>query len=83
MPAPQLGISTVRQRLYRGRCIHNDQLDGVIGLFNERRAELEEALFPVGIRNVKSAAAYIASFYRTINDAKQRERSIEKRCLPD
>jgi len=80
-PAPQLGISTVRQRLYRGRCIHNDQLDGVIGLFNERRAELEEALFPDGIRNVKSAAGYIASFYRTINDAKQRERSIEKRCL--
>ena len=80
-PAPQLGISTVRKRLYRGRCVHNDQLDGVIGLFNERRAELEEALFPDGIRNVKSAAGYIASFYRTINDAKQRERSIEKRCL--
>jgi hypothetical protein len=83
MPAPQLGISTVRQRLYRGRCIHNDQLDGVIRLFNERRAELEEALFPDGIRNVKSAADYIARFYRTINDAKQRARSIEKRCLPN
>ena len=81
MPAPQLGISTVRQRLYRGRCIHNDQLDGVIRLFNKRRAELEEALFPVGIRKVKSAADYVASFYRTINDAKQRERSIAKRCL--
>ena len=83
MPAPQLGISTVRQRLYRGRCVHNDQLDGVIRLFNERRAELEEVLLPDGIRNVKSAADYIASFYRTINDAKQRERSIEKRCLPN
>jgi hypothetical protein len=82
-PAPQLGISTVRQRLFRGRCIHNDQLDDVIRLFNERRAELEEALFPDGIRNVKSAADYIASFYRIINDAKQRARSIEKRCLPN
>ena len=82
-PAPQLGISTVRQRLYRGRCIHNDHLDGVIRLFTERRAELEEALFPDGIRNVRSAAGYIASFYRIINDAKQRERSIEKRCLPN
>jgi len=82
-PAPQLGISTVRQRLYRGRCIHNDQLDGAIRLFNEHRAELEEALFPDGIRNVRSAADYVASFYRIINNAKQRERSIEKRCLPD
>ena len=82
-PAPQLGISTVRQRLFRGRCIHNDQLEDVIRLFNERRAELEEALFPDGIRNVKSAADYIASFYRIINDAKQRARSIEKRCLPN
>jgi hypothetical protein len=83
MPAPQLGISTVRQRLYRGRCVHNDQLDGAIRLFNERRASLEEALLPDGIRNVKTAADYVASFYRTINDAKQRERSIEKRCLPN
>jgi hypothetical protein len=81
MPAPQLGISTVRQRLYRGRCVHNDQLDSVIQLLNERRAELEEALLPDGIRNEKTAADYVASFYRIINDAKQRERSIEKRCL--
>jgi len=41
MPAPQLGIKSVTQRLYRGRCIHNEQLDGVIDLFNERREGLE------------------------------------------
>lgn len=81
MPAPQLGIKSVRQRLYRGRCIHNEQLDGVIELFNERREGLEEALLQPGIRNEKMAADYIASFYRIINDAKQREKQIEKRCM--
>ena len=81
MPAPQLGIKSVRQRLYRGRCIHNEQLDGVIELFNERREGLEEALLQPGIRNEKKAADYVASFYRIINDAKQREKQIEKRCL--
>ncbi len=80
-PAPQLGIRSVKQRLYRGRCVHNEQLDGVIDLFNERREQLEAVLLLDGIRNKKIAADYIAAFYRIINDAKQREKHIEKRCL--
>lgn len=81
VPAPQLGIRSVRQRLYRGRCIHNDQLDSVVRLFNERRGKIEEALFPAGTRKAKSAVDYVDSFYRIINDARQRQRSIENRCL--
>lgn len=81
-PAPQLGIKSVRQRLYRGRCVHKDQLDQVIQLFNERRNELETALLPEGSRNKKSVTSYIASFYKTINDPGTRARDIENRCLP-
>jgi hypothetical protein len=81
-PARQLGIRSVRQRLFRGRCAHNDELDEVITVFNERRAELEAALLVEGIRNRKSAASYIASFYKTINDPGARARSIDNRCLP-
>jgi hypothetical protein len=80
-PAPQLGIRSVRQRLYRGRCVHSGQLDGVIALFNERRPQIETALLVSGIRDPKSASKYIDSFYRIINDPKQHTKHIEKRCM--
>ncbi len=80
-PAPQLHIRSVRQRLYRGRCAHSEQLDAVIELFNERRPQLESALLVEGLRNRKSAVNYIASFYRIINDPKQRSNYIESRCV--
>ena len=80
-PAPQLHIRSVRQRLYRGRCAHSEQLDAVIELFNERRPQLEGALLVEGLRNRKSAVKYIESFYRIINDPKQRSNYIETRCV--
>ena len=79
--AKPLPIKTVRQRLFRGRCIHQDQMEPAIALFNERRQQLEMALMPEGRSEHKRTATYVDSFYRIINDAKQRERSIEKRCL--
>jgi hypothetical protein len=80
-PARQLGLRSVRQRLFRGRCAHNDQLDAVIELFNDRRSELETALLVEGIRDRRSAASYVASFYQVINDPRLRSKYIEDRCL--
>jgi len=79
--AAPLPIKTVRQRLYRGRCSHLDQMDPTVALFNERRQQLELALMPDGPRNDKSTASYIDGFFRIINDPKQRERYIDKACL--
>ena len=82
-PAPELGIHSVRQRLYRGRCMHLDRLDATIALFNEHRGDIETALLPSGLdaRTRNSAAKYIDDFYRIVNDPVQRERYIENRCL--
>ena len=80
-PAEQLRIRSVRQRLWRGRCVHNAELDGVVALFNERRAELESALVKPGARGAGSARKYIEAFYKIINDPKKRQKTIEKRCL--
>jgi len=79
--ASPLPIKTVRQRLYRGRCSHLDQLDPAVALFNERRQQLELALMPDGLRNDKSTASYIDGFFRIINAPKQRERYIDTACL--
>jgi len=80
-PVPQLGIRSVRQRLWRGRCVHNDQLESVIQTFNEKRAELEAALLPEGMKNRKSAQRYIDAFYDIINNPKRVKKNILEQCL--
>ncbi|HEX9851703.1 MAG TPA: hypothetical protein VGA68_01765 [Woeseiaceae bacterium] len=83
LPAEELGIRSVRQRLYRGRCLNLDQLDATIAPFNAHRAELESALLPDIMQGKlrSNALRYIDEFYRTINDPLQREEKIENRCL--
>ena len=73
LPSLQFGIRSVRVRLYRGRCRHNDQLLKTIELFNERRNELEAALVPeiLSKRPRKSALKYLNTFFETINDSKK------------
>jgi hypothetical protein len=82
-PSEGLGLNSVRQRLYRGRCMNLDHLDATIALFNSRRAELETALLPDSLQGKyrESAIRYINEFYKIINDPLQREKNIENRCL--
>ena len=80
-PADQLRLRSVRQRLWRGRCAHGDELDEVIALFNERREAIEAALQVPGMRDSRRPMQYIDTFYEIINDPKKRQRSIDKRCL--
>jgi hypothetical protein len=80
-PAEQLSIRSVRQRLWRGRCVHNGEIDAVIELFNERRADVESALLVEGIRDPKSVRSYIEQFYEIINDPERRAKYIYERCM--
>jgi hypothetical protein len=80
-PAEQLGIRSVRQRLWRGRCVHNGEVDAAIAVFNEKREALTNALLVDGIRDQKSGRSYIELFYKVINDPKQRKRNIDDKCL--
>jgi len=82
-PSEMLGIRSVRQRVFRGRCSNIDQLDGSIAIFNERRAAIEAALLPAGLvdKPRKSAAKYIDEFYEIINDPKKRQKRIIDKCV--
>ena len=82
-PAHGLGIRSVRQRLFRGRCLNIKHLDESIAMFNELRPQIEEALNPPGIdqRSRKRALKYIDGFYEIVNDPKKRKREIEDDCL--
>jgi hypothetical protein len=83
MPAEGLGIRSVKQRLFRGRCMNLKHLDESIAKFNESRPQIEEALNPPAIdkRSRKKALKYIDDFYEIINDPKKRKKQIEDDCL--
>jgi len=83
MPAEGLGIRSVKQRIFRGRCLNLRHLDESIEKFNELRPQIEEALNPPEIdqRSRKSALKYIDDFYEIVNDPKKRKKEIEDDCL--
>lgn len=83
MPADALNIRSVRQRLYRGRCRHNDQLESAIALFNEKRAVMEKYLLPESLppRLRNTTSTYIDAFYKIVNDPDDLQRQVIDACI--
>lgn len=81
-PNPALRIQSVRQRLYRGLCAMNDELEWVIQRLNEQRAEVEGAFDSerVSKRRRNSALVYLRDSYEIINDPEQRNEEIVEAC---
>jgi hypothetical protein len=82
IPSDALPIKSVRQRLYRGFCSGNAQLDATIALFNDKRSAIED-LFDresQGPSRNKSALKYLRGFYEIVNDPKKRQKQIIDRC---
>jgi hypothetical protein len=82
MPAEGLPISSVKQRLYRGRCVHNKQLQTTIALFNEKRGELGAALAPPELRDRsrKKVLKYLDGFYEIVNDPDELNKKVIEKC---
>jgi hypothetical protein len=84
LPNPRFKLRTVRQRLYRGRCVNNGYLPATLQLFNDKRDDIEAL-----IRNqpglvsgaAKQMLAYIKQFYGIINNPGRLDREIVKRCI--
>ena len=82
-PHPALPIRSVRQRLYRGLCAMNGELEWAIQRLNERRAEVERAFDSERVSDRRSNAAldYLRESYEIINDSEQRNKEIVEACL--
>ncbi len=82
LPSLSFGIRNVRQRLYRGRCRHNEQFDQTFSLFNERRTEIEAALTPSAMseKSQKTTLKYVNGFYKIINDPQEVSRRLIDKC---
>lgn len=84
-PNPRFGISTVKVRLYRGRCVNNELLPETLQHFRDKRAEIEALienqpeLTPATQRNLLK---YIDSFYGVIDKPRRVNYRIVDACLP-
>lgn len=82
--APEgLGINSVRQRVFRGYCVHNDALPAVLERFRARRDAVfatidSETRLSESAR--RSAHAFIQGFYEIIDDPGRVNRQMVQRC---
>ena len=81
-PAPQLGIRTVQDRLYRGPCATEAEFAPILAKYQEKRAAIRElyARLPLDDGYRKRAMDYIDDFYRVIGDKRQVKREFIETC---
>jgi hypothetical protein len=82
-PAPELGIRSLKDRVYRGLCITNETLPDAVQLFNARKdaiRALYEGTEELEPKERQRALEYYDEFYETINDARKFDREIVRRC---
>lgn len=83
-PDPELGIDSVRQRLYRGYCVNNAYVEASIDRFQQARDALyalvadQQELEPTVRENI---SRYMDEFYEIIGDPGAVERQIIGKCL--
>lgn len=82
-PPPEIRVSNVRQRWYRGYCRHNDALAGATAQFRSRRAAMlalieGETRLSAGRR--ATARRYIEDFFAILDDPAAVRRQIIDRC---
>jgi hypothetical protein len=81
-PNPQVSIRSVRERLYRGYCPMNDELDWAVARLNEQRSAIEAILRegPVSANARDRALAYLGESYSIINDPDRFRKEIVEGC---
>lgn len=82
-PNPELGIRSVRNRLYRGICRPREELDTVLAGFLERREAVYEtfrSLPALDPRRLEDMIEYLDEFYEIIGTPARVEREIVRRC---
>lgn len=85
-PDPRLGTRTVRERVYRGFCVPEEEYPKTIALFNAKKDSIY-GLYHDQIGKlltpdiVKETLEYYDDFYKTINDPRAFKRNVIESCL--
>jgi hypothetical protein len=81
---PDLGIRSVTQRVYRGRCINNYVLPETVARFQDKREDifaLIDSRIGLDDKNRKRVKKYIEDFYKTIDNPKYVQSRLVKKCI--
>jgi hypothetical protein len=76
IPTPELGIESVRDRLYRGFPRTMDELENVLRIFNEQKDNIYSLINnfqPLSAKNKEDMTSYLDDFYKMINNPKHVE----------
>jgi hypothetical protein len=76
-------LTSVRTRLYRGRCFNIGQLPASLERFRDKREAIEALIASraeLGEPTRRHIERYIAAFYKTIDNPKRVQRDIVKKC---
>jgi len=83
-PNPRFNLKNVKERLYRGRCIHNDLLAGSFAQYNDKREDILAVVREVDDATGNSErmmARYVDKFYDTINSDRRVKGEFVKKCI--
>lgn len=84
VPNERFKLSSVRKRLYRGRCVNNEHLSSTFAQFLDRRDDVYAAINSVELvskSSLKSMTKYIDSFYEVITSERDIEKQFIKACI--
>jgi len=82
-PPDNLGIRSVTQRVYRGYCAHNDQLESARRKVLDKKADILGVLNSderLSDRSRKKAARYLDKYFDILEDEKDFDRLIVRNC---
>lgn len=83
-PNERFRLRSVKQRLYRGRCVNNDRLPATLDRYRERRGDIEALVAnqpELAARTRRQISKYVASFYKVIDDPKRVQKVLVRECI--
>jgi hypothetical protein len=86
LPAENSGLTSVRQRLYRGICLPDSVTDKTANLFLDKKEAIENVIRDfryLDEKHKKNMLYYLEKFFNTLEDKKVRQNLIFRDCLPD
>ena len=83
-PPPDFGLSTVRDRYFRGYCAHAAHFVPIAAQFRAARPQILAALAStpqLDEKNVRRASAFVDQFFAKIATDKDVAANLVKRCI--
>jgi hypothetical protein len=83
-PNPHFRIRSVKQRVYRGRCVNNEFLAPSLQKFRERREDLYAVVNgqpEITAKTRRKLIEYMDDFYELINDPRDLDPKIYDKCI--